>query len=186
MNNPNPKLIMEPTIVVQPDAPLPNVNMAQYGNPLGVIGPPSNGPGSGGGIGTGKGGGVGSGSGVGFGPGSGAGTGGGVYRIGGGVSRPELIFKPEPERPMADRTDPWGRMAFKLIDQGTFAGDTTSRDHCIAVYERHNARVKATIPPERLLVYEAGEGWAPLCAFLEVPAPNAPLCSPSGVHFILP
>jgi TonB family protein len=97
VNNPNPKLVMEPTIVVQPDAPLPNVNMAQYGNPLGVIGPPSNGPGSGGGIGTGKGGGVGSGSGVGFGPGSGAGTGGGVFRIGGGISRPELIFKPEPE-----------------------------------------------------------------------------------------
>lgn len=97
VNNPNPKLVMEPTIVVQPDAQLPNVNMAQLGNPLGVIGPPSNGPGSGGGIGTGKGGGVGSGSGVGFGPGSGAGTGGGVYRIGGGVSRPELIFKPEPE-----------------------------------------------------------------------------------------
>ena len=48
-------------VVVQPDAQLPKVNMAQYGNPLGVIGPPSNGPGSGGGIGTGKGGGVGSG-----------------------------------------------------------------------------------------------------------------------------
>jgi protein TonB len=97
VNNPNPKLVMEPTIVVQPDAQLPNVNMAQLGNPLGVVGPPSNGPGSGGGIGSGRGGGVGPGSGVGFGPGSGAGTGGGVYRIGGGVSRPELIFKPEPE-----------------------------------------------------------------------------------------
>jgi len=96
-SNPNPKLVMEPTIVVQPDAQLPNVNMAQLGNPLGVTGPPSSGPGSGGGIGSGRGGGVGSGSGVGFGPGSGAGTGGGVYRIGGGVSRPELIFKPEPE-----------------------------------------------------------------------------------------
>jgi TonB family protein len=97
INNPNPKLVMEPTIVVQPDAPLPNVNMAQYGNPLGVLGPPSNGPGSGGGIGTGRGGGVGPGSGVGYGPGSGAGTGGGIFKIGGGVSRPELIFKKEPE-----------------------------------------------------------------------------------------
>lgn len=97
VNNPAPKLVMEPTIVVQPNAPLPQVNMAEYGNPLGVIGPPSNGPGSGGGIGSGKGGGVGSGSGVGFGPGSGAGTGGGVFKIGGGVSRPELVFKKEPE-----------------------------------------------------------------------------------------
>jgi protein TonB len=97
VNNPDPKLVMEPTIMVQPNAPLPQVNMAVLGNPLGAIGPPSNGVGSGGGIGSGRGGGVGSGSGGGFGPGSGGGTGGGVYRIGGGVSDPVPIFKPEPE-----------------------------------------------------------------------------------------
>jgi protein TonB len=97
VNNPDPKLVMEPTIMVQPNAPLPQVNMSVLGNPLGALGPPSNGTGSGGGIGSGKGGGVGSGSGGGFGPGSGGGTGGGVYRIGGGVSDPVPIFKPEPE-----------------------------------------------------------------------------------------
>ncbi len=97
VNNPDPKLVMEPTILVQPNAPLPQVNMAVLGNPLGALGPPSNGTGSGGGIGSGRGGGVGSGSGGGFGPGSGGGTGGGVYRIGGGVSDPVPIFKPEPE-----------------------------------------------------------------------------------------
>lgn len=97
VNNPDPKLVMEPTIVVQPNAPLPQVDIKALGNPLGMPGPPSNGTGSGGGIGSGKGGGVGSGSGAGFGPGSGGGTGGGVYRIGGGVSDPVPIFKPEPE-----------------------------------------------------------------------------------------
>jgi periplasmic protein TonB len=97
VNNPNPRLIMEPTIVVPPDVPLPNVNLAQYGDPLGRIGPPSNGPGSGGGIGSGSGGGVGSGKGPGVGPGEGGGIGGGVYRIGGGVSAPTLVFKVEPE-----------------------------------------------------------------------------------------
>lgn len=97
ITNPEPKLAVEPTIVVQPNAPLPNVASVNFGNPLGVNGPPSNGTGSGGGIGSGKGGGVGSGSGVGFGPGSGAGYGGGVYKIGGGVSAPVPIFKPEPE-----------------------------------------------------------------------------------------
>ena len=95
--NPDPKLVMEPTIVVQPNAPLPQIASNQYGLPTGIPGPPSNGPGSGGGIGTGKGGGVGSGSGIGYGPGSGMGTGGGVYKIGGGVSAPVPIFKPEPE-----------------------------------------------------------------------------------------
>jgi protein TonB len=97
VQNENPKLPMEPTIVVQPDAKLPQVNMAQYGDPLAKLGILSNGPGSGGGIGYGKGGGVGPGSGVGYGPGSGAGVGGGVYRIGGGVSAPQLLFKVEPE-----------------------------------------------------------------------------------------
>jgi len=73
------------------------VNMAQYGDPLGRIGPPSNGPGSGGGIGSGSGGGVGSGSGPGFGPGSGGGFGGGAYRAGGGVLAPVILTKVDPE-----------------------------------------------------------------------------------------
>ena len=71
--------------------------MAQYGDPLAKIGPPSNGPGSGGGIGSGSGGGVGSGKGGGFGPGEGGGVGGGVFRVGGGVTAPALLYKSEPE-----------------------------------------------------------------------------------------
>jgi TonB family protein len=95
--NLNPKLSMDPALIGPPDLKLPNVDMAQYGDPLAKIGPPSNGPGSGGGIGSGKGGGIGSGSGGGFGPGSGGGVGGGVYRIGGGVTAPSLVSKVEPE-----------------------------------------------------------------------------------------
>jgi len=97
VNNPNPKLTMEPTIIAPPDVNLPQVNMAQYGDPLAKIGPPSNGTGSGGGIGSGSGGGVGSGKGGGFGPGEGGGVGGGVYRVGGGVTAPSLLYKKEPE-----------------------------------------------------------------------------------------
>ena len=36
----NPKLPMEPTIIAPPDVNIPNVNMAQYGDPLAKIGPP--------------------------------------------------------------------------------------------------------------------------------------------------
>jgi TonB family protein len=97
VNNPNPRLIMEPTIIAPPDMNLPQVNLSQYGDPMAKIGPPSNGPGSGGGIGSGSGGGVGSGRGGGFGPGEGGGAGGGAFRIGGGVSPPVVIFKKEPE-----------------------------------------------------------------------------------------
>ena len=97
VNNPNPKLVMEPTIIAPPDVTLPNVNMAQYGDPLAKIGPASNGPGSGGGIGSGSGGGVGPGKGGGYGPGEGGGIGGGVFRVGGGVTAPALLYKVEPE-----------------------------------------------------------------------------------------
>lgn len=93
----NPKLAMEPTLVIQPDANLPQIASANIGDPLSKLGLPSNGMGSGGGIGTGSGGGVGPGRGPGFGPGSGGGTGGGAFRIGGGVSAPAVVFKVEPE-----------------------------------------------------------------------------------------
>lgn len=97
IRNENPRLAVEPTVVVQPDANIPQIDMAVFGDPLGKIGPPSAGPGSGAGIGTGKGGGVGSGSGAGVGPGQGGGFGGGVYRVGGGVSAPKLTRKVDPE-----------------------------------------------------------------------------------------
>ena len=97
IHNTDPKLTMEPSIIAPPDVRLPEANLAQYGDPLAKIGAASNGPGSGGGMGSGKGGGVGPGSGVGYGPGEGGGVGGGVFRVGGGVTAPALIYKVEPE-----------------------------------------------------------------------------------------
>jgi hypothetical protein len=38
----------------------------------------------------------------------------------------------------------------------------------------HTEQVKAAIPPERLLIYQAGQGWEPLCTFLGVPVPDVP------------
>jgi hypothetical protein len=49
------------------------------------------------------------------------------------------------------------------------------KDHVIEVYNRHNATVQQVIPPERLLVYNLAEGWAPLCAFLGVAEPDTPM-----------
>lgn len=103
IRNEDPKLAVEPTVLVPPDIKIPQVNMSQLGDPLGAIGPPSNGPGSGGGIGSGSGGGVGSGRGGGVGPGEGGGIGGGVFRVGGGVSAPQLVFRVEPEYTEAAR-----------------------------------------------------------------------------------
>lgn len=95
--NQNPKLQVEPTLLGPPELKLPQMasNMP-WGDPQGVLGPPSNGPGTGGGIGSGEGTGIGSGKGGGLGPGEGGGTGGGLFSVGGNVSAPIPIYKPEP------------------------------------------------------------------------------------------
>ena len=41
----------------------------------------------------------------------------------------------------------------------------------ISQYEAHNQAVIDEVPADRLLVYEAGQGWPPLCEFLDVPVP---------------
>ena len=95
--NPDPKLIVEPTIVAPQLASLPQSNFLNLGDPNGVLGPPSAGPGVGGGIGTGQGRGVGEGKGPGVGPGEGGGAGGGVFRVGGGITAPVVIQKVDPQ-----------------------------------------------------------------------------------------
>ena len=96
LRNDHPQLAVEPTVVGPPDIKLPS--FPTTGDPMAkVFGPPSNGTGSGGGIGSGSGGGIGSGIGPGVGPGYGGGTGGGVYRVGGGVSAPRVLYSPDPE-----------------------------------------------------------------------------------------
>lgn len=40
--------------------------------------------------------------------------------------------------------------------------------------ERFNDEVRQTVPPERLLVWSAGDGWDPICRFLDLPVPNTP------------
>jgi hypothetical protein len=60
-----------------------------------------------------------------------------------------------------------------IIGEQTFNNDF-SEAHMIDVYERHNAEVKRTIPANRLLVFEAKDGWEPLCKFLGVKVPDVP------------
>lgn len=104
-----PLLPVSPTLLGPPQLKLPQV-ATNIGDPMGVPGPPSAGPGFGGGIGTGEGTGIGSGKGGGLGPGQGAGTGGGLYSVGGNVSAPIPIYKPEP---------PYSEQARKAKYQGT-------------------------------------------------------------------
>jgi periplasmic protein TonB len=98
IKNDNPKLAVDPAIMMPKDIKLPDNNLPNLGDPrTNVVGPASNGSGSGAGMGTGSGGGIGEGKGNGFGKGEGGGYGGGLYHVGGGVSAPQLVFAPDPE-----------------------------------------------------------------------------------------
>jgi hypothetical protein len=43
-----------------------------------------------------------------------------------------------------------------------------------ALYDEHNAHVRAAAPAERFLEYRAGAGWEPLCDALSLPVPDEP------------
>lgn len=66
------------------------------------------------------------------------------------------------------------RMIDNLIWQGTFGGKFEDRQHAIEAFERHIEEVKEYVPAGRLLVYDAKDGWEPLCEFLGVEAPDKP------------
>lgn len=62
----------------------------------------------------------------------------------------------------------------EIVIQRTFGGNFDDRERALRMFDEHIETVKATIPAERLLVYNVAEGWEPLCAFLGCPVPDAP------------
>lgn len=71
-------------------------------------------------------------------------------------------------------TNPFEAMLQKMIARH-FEPRLTDKAYMVEMFERHTADVRASLPPERLLVYQVKEGWAPLCRFLGVPAPDEPM-----------
>ena len=67
-----------------------------------------------------------------------------------------------------------GAWVFELIWDNIFHGRMDDKNHVIGVFRAHEEKVKTTIPEERLLVFEAASGWAPLCEFLGVDVPDDP------------
>jgi hypothetical protein len=64
-------------------------------------------------------------------------------------------------------------MTRDLIEQH-LGPDWRTREACIEAYERHNAEVRAVIGPDRLVEWQPGDGWAPLCDALGEPVPDEP------------
>ncbi len=65
----------------------------------------------------------------------------------------------------------WKDMVEELFTN-TFTRDVLDQGKAIAAYEAHNADVRATVDPARLLEWQATDGWAPICEALGLPVPD--------------
>ncbi len=66
---------------------------------------------------------------------------------------------------------------FALVDylwDHVYEGKIHDKDYMINAYVEHQEQVKSNIPAEDLLVFNVGDGWEPLCQFLDVPVPSYP------------
>ena len=88
-------LMAEPTIVSAEPTLMPLSELKQLGDPFGVAGLLSNGPGGWGGIGSGHGTGIGASDGAGYGVGLGGSL--GPQKVGGDVTAPSVVYRVEPE-----------------------------------------------------------------------------------------
>ena len=64
--------------------------------------------------------------------------------------------------------------AFFNMVIGEFGDHLHDRAFMTDYFKRHTEEVMATVPKDRLIVFEAAQGWDPLCEFLGVPVPDAP------------
>ena len=65
------------------------------------------------------------------------------------------------------------KMGRYIVSEKVFGG-RTDKEHVIDVYRRNGEAVRREVPPDRLLEFDAPQGWTPLCAFLGVPVPETP------------
>lgn len=68
----------------------------------------------------------------------------------------------------------FGEMARKLIWQRGHQDTMHDRDKAVAHYQQHLETVRREVPQDKLLVFKATDGWAPLCEFLSLPIPPTP------------
>jgi hypothetical protein len=70
--------------------------------------------------------------------------------------------------------DPENNRMAEALGARVFGDGADDPAHVIGTFERNNAEVRAAFGPERLLVFELGSGWEPLCAFLGCDMPDVP------------
>jgi len=61
-----------------------------------------------------------------------------------------------------------------VVWERTIEGAFNDKSRAIDIFTRHNEEVRRRVPSDRLLVFEPGQGWEPLCDFLGLPVPSTP------------
>lgn len=84
------------------------------------------------------------------------------------------IFAPDGIAATALAANQQPAASFFMSFSAPFVAHLHDRAFMTDYFRRHTEAVKAAIPPERLLVYEVGSGWDPLCQFFGVPVPAEP------------
>jgi Sulfotransferase domain len=95
----------------------------------------------------------------------------------------DTIFKMFPNSPYCP-TGVKGAMALGLPHSGFIdlnkkllfpsIGSSWKKAEIKKAFDAYHSKVKATVPPGQLLVFEAKDGWEPLCKFLGLPIPDVP------------
>ena len=80
----------------------------------------------------------------------------------------DTIFKPDPE------SSPAMDAMWNAIVEARFCDQYEDKAAMMAAMQVHNAAVEAAIPSHRLLRWQAGDGWAPICEALGLPIPDCP------------
>ena len=73
-------------------------------------------------------------------------------------------------------------MARAIVAEQTMGGRPDHEVTALARYRQQIAEVTAEVAPERLLVLDVADGWAPLCGFLGLPVPDAPFPRTNSVE----
>jgi hypothetical protein len=74
-------------------------------------------------------------------------------------------------------TSGFPKMCDDVIMTKSFQGLEPTKENIIKCYNDHVERVKATVPADKLLVFDVTEHenpWIPLCNFLDLPVPSVP------------
>lgn len=103
------------------------------------------------------------------------------------VRDPDSWYKSASETiyPISTAAPRWARKYIKMqrqidaIVQGTvwqrvFHGQFEDKVKAMQIFRDYIEQVKADVPAEKLLIFEAKQGWEPLCAFLDKPVPATP------------